>query len=92
MAPHASAPSQSFQVALKMSGKRRKECARLEPFSQSPLPLKISLCFRSLLGNNQDAFGRSSEAARYHHLAKRQLEARAGFPVKKLGLTFQFFH
>lgn len=92
MAPHASAPSQSFQVALKMSGKRRKECARLEPLSQSPLSLKISLCFRPLLGNNQEAFCRFSETVKYHRLAQGQLEARAGFPVKKPGLTFQFFH
>lgn len=75
-----------------MSGKRRKECAQLELLPQSPLSLKISLCFISLLGNDHDVVYRFSETVKYRNLEERQLEAKAGFTVKKLGFKFQLFH
>ena len=47
-------PRQHPAKVFRWPWKRRKECAQRELFPQSPLSLKISSRFISLLGNNHD--------------------------------------
>lgn len=84
MAPCSQPWSRHAQMATKRNPKRRKECPPKSTLTDNYLESRFPL-------GEEPRCHLQAFRHKDHHLDKRQLEASAGFPVRKLGLKSLFF-